>query len=243
MSKQKSTPPLSYYFQKYIKQPGFAECTQLCDVGFLERVCSELVPGAFFDAAYRAANRLPVAVEAVTPYREMLLEPLMRYLEELGREHAALIRDRSKRGLGGVPTLQHGVATDEFIDVLIELIEQLENGPWDDDAATAIAQDLRFAWYKWIACVACAHMYDTIPNTVARAHRNLAKGNKEGASGRPVKEGASHKDVVNAYRRHFPARGRDTASYIAEIYGITSAWVRRLVKKDDEKKSETKPAG
>ncbi len=129
------------FLDQVFKEPGFGECTQLCDVGTVERVC-EMVPEAFEVAGLGHEPGL------LPSLRFNLYEPLFRFAQESERWAQEKRAERVSGGLGENFIVQELEATVLFMDQLDEIFEALQQGPWSDEDALQCESMLRSSWLK-----------------------------------------------------------------------------------------------
>jgi hypothetical protein len=263
MSKPKGreAPSFDECLRRVTQAPGFGECTQLCDVVVLDEVCSQ-IPEVFHALRHGHSAGLRHGL------RVNLYEPLMRYLVDLEAERVSFVQDWGHQ-MKTAPQpgqshqeWEHSVsleverriqsadavigleleATLRLVDHLDDREDQFENGPWDEQSATDAEHGLRYAWYQWIASIACARIHFTLPREKARAHRHGAMSNKDGTAGRPA-DTARNEAIVAAVNRLMPSLGRNVWTRVAEDFGVSRTHVKNLCGQGAKKKTETKPAG
>lgn len=227
------------FLDEVTREAGFGECSQLCDVGTVGRVCSELLPEAFDWA--RMADEASGEPSLLESLKQLMWEPLLRYAQQLEATRADIVSERESAGIGGGFVLAQLDATIEFMDVVNEVREHLRLGPWSEEDGNACSDLLERSWYKWIAHVAGSYISFAVPVSIARARSASARA-KEGATpGRSPK--FDQAKILALYLEEAPRRGRDAASHVAKRVGCTSAYVRALVRRSSSEKSETNSTG
>ena len=204
------------YRESVMKTAGLGECSQLCDIFQMERVCEEYVGGAFQMARDGAYSDLPDSLQ------DLLIAPLYRYLSTLTARGSKSARSGVRMEVE--PTLRL-IASAEAIVISIRV------GPWDDDRAQAAALSLRYAWCVWIAYVASYWLTVEVPKRLAeqgvrRAHGAMGgKTPKQGFERSTARAEIIVSACEEAQKRLDP---HEVAGTVANKLNVTPQWVRRV---------------
>jgi len=200
------------------KEAGLGECSQLCDVGQMEHVCSLITE------AYIAAR------DGIEPglshgLKSLLLAPLQRLLPTL------TVSRRNGRSSGIRMELQ---PTSELIVAVEEVIRRIDDGPWDEARATEAAHRLRYAWAIWIAYLSSYWMTFEVPKRLAELHVQRELGRIGGST----KKQGTQRSVATASKiidQYITTQKRLephlVAGSVALQVGHSPQWVRTVWRK------------
>lgn len=208
-----------------MKTAGLGECSQLCDVYQMERVC-ELVSGAFHMARNGSPSSLPESLKS------LLIAPLRRYLFTLTARGSR--RARSAVRMEVAPTLT-------LIAAAEAVISGVRVGPWGEGEAEAAAVSLRFSWAIWISYVASYWLTVEVPKRLADHQVQRAHGAIGGATPKKGPDRSTDKafEIVETYKelqsRMEPSQ---VAGAVANKLKLTPQWIRKVWNKHEVKKAK-----
>lgn len=224
------------------KEPGFGECTQLCDVWRVRQVCGEWLPGAF---EYLATCQNPS--DSARPFlgdlQTLLLGPLRRYEEQLEDTRSYMRENQEELGMFVHGRMAELEAVQEFCDSVLDVRKRLRWGPWTTADSEACAAVLELAWYKWIASIATAHLTFKVPVGIARARAASARSKGGAPPGRPP--GLDQDRMFKRCQEMERLLGRSgAAAVVAREFDCSATYVRVIWRRFEAmQKNETKPAG
>lgn len=229
------------FIDEVFREVGFGECTQLCDVSQVQRVCGELLPDAFDWLNTR--HGIAGEHQLLKSLQDLLWEPLLRYAEQLEKSQADFRERRLASGLGGNGGSQELQSTLEFMESIEDVREWLRLGPWSDEDGAACAAILELAWYKWIATIATAHLAYKVPVAIARARAAPALSKGGAPPGRPPDLDKDR--IFKRCQEMERLLGRSgAAGAVAKEFDCSATRVREVRREYEAKqKNETKPAG
>lgn len=209
---------------------GAAEFTTLCDVSETEHIC-DLVRSAFAEGRAGQSSTLPRTI------KELLIDVLDRYIDTL------TVR-KSRRGFGAGRRMEEA-PTLEFRKAAEDICVRLRRGPWDVEEEERNVQALSTAWFKWIAYVASYWMWARMPELLTRKVVSQELGRKGGSSPKRGFQRSINKatEILRVYADLSKTmEARSVASAAAKRVGTTAAYVRMVVKRDQENKKAQRQA-
>lgn len=205
--------------QAVLKQVGLGECSQLCDVFQMERVCEGLTE-AFYARALGGSSSFGASLE------QFLIQPLVGYLGTLNVKprRVAGVPVRTGQRMEVVPTLG-----------LIEAAERaqraLNAGPWSDAERSATVEALRNAWCQWIAYVASYWITEQVPKLLAAKAARKEQGRLGGTQSKQGEQRSTSTapKIVELYERLAKTKAaHEVAGAVAVQLGMTPQWVRKV---------------
>lgn len=232
---------LKPFLDGVFKEAGFGECTRLCDVSTVQRVCGELLPGAF--EWLSETHGLEGSHPLVEDLDALLIEPLIRYGQQLETAQTNFNQERDDWGLSPHGLSMELAETIDFIEVAQDVQESLRLGPWVQSDCQACAAALELAWYRWIATIATPYLTFKVPVAIARARAAPALSKSGAPPGRRPKLDAQR--VFARCQELEQLIGRaGTAGVVAREFDCSATRVRVIWREQEAKqKNETKPAG